>query len=547
MEITWIQCVLIGIWTGVCLTGMLMGTYLTRCLVMAAGVGVILGDIETGLAMGAVGELAFLGFGVSSGGSVPPNPAGPGIIGAIIAITMKDQGVDTGAALAYSIPFAVLIQFCITGIYTLSTGFAQKAEEAVEQGRYGRFRLLANGTILMFVALGFAVGFAAAFQVEGLERLISAIPQWLTDGLGAAGKMLPAVGFAVILNVMAGVDVGPFALLGYVAAAFLGMPVIGIALVAAVFAWMEYNRERRIGARAKSSGTLETETVDSQAGKRSDGVPSGLSHALGLRPLPEPELRRLSRRTALKAYFLQNGYNYGNYEGLAYGSIMFPAIRKLFPEERDLRRELKGSLGYCSVNPNFLPILTSLHLVTLNHGISTEESRDVRLALMGPLAGIGDSLVQFCFAPVFSTIGAAMAAEGLMAGPVVFLLGMNALLLGLKLSNEALGFRLGISLIQRMEAGLEPISRAARMVGTGVIAGLAVTSVDIQTSLVISRGGEEVFALQEFLDTLLPGCLPVLYTGLLFWLLRKRRWSMYRLVGLTAVLGIGLKALGVLA
>ena len=48
-----------------------MGTYLTRCLVMAAGVGVILGDVKTGLLMGATGELAFLGFGVSSGGSVP--------------------------------------------------------------------------------------------------------------------------------------------------------------------------------------------------------------------------------------------------------------------------------------------------------------------------------------------------------------------------------------------------------------------------------------------------------------------------------------------
>ena len=101
MELSLIQCVLIGVWTGICLTGMLTGTYLTRCLVMAGGVGVILGDLETGLMMGAVGELAFLGFGVSSGGSVPPNPIGPGIIGAIIAITMKESGVDVDAALAY--------------------------------------------------------------------------------------------------------------------------------------------------------------------------------------------------------------------------------------------------------------------------------------------------------------------------------------------------------------------------------------------------------------------------------------------------------------
>ena len=50
---------------------------------MATGVGLILGDLPTGLAMGAVGELAFMGFGVSQGGSVPPNPMGPGIIGSL--------------------------------------------------------------------------------------------------------------------------------------------------------------------------------------------------------------------------------------------------------------------------------------------------------------------------------------------------------------------------------------------------------------------------------------------------------------------------------
>ena len=68
MEISIFQCVLIGLWSGFCLAGMLFGIYTNRCLVMATGVGLILGDLPTGLAMGAVGELAFMGFGVSQGG-----------------------------------------------------------------------------------------------------------------------------------------------------------------------------------------------------------------------------------------------------------------------------------------------------------------------------------------------------------------------------------------------------------------------------------------------------------------------------------------------
>lgn len=522
MEITFVQCILIGVWTAFCMTGMLMGTYLTRCLVMAAGVGVILGDVKTGLLMGATGELAFLGFGVSSGGSVPPNPAGPGIIGAILAITMKNQGMDAQAALAYSIPFAILIQFVITGIYTVATGLVPKAEEAVEQGNYKKFHLAANSTILMFLTAGFLIGFVAASQNRNLETLIQMIPTWLTEGLGTAGKMLPAVGFAVILSVMMTPDIGLFAVLGYVLAAYLNSPVIVnflIALGAAVFATFFWKKKK--GDDGTGKRPSETEFV-----KRESQYPERI---------PQKELRRISRKTALKAYFLQNGYNYGNYEGLAYAEILYPALKRMCKNDRELRQELKDSLGYCSINPNFLPILTSFHLVAFNKGMSAKATNDIRLALMGPLAGIGDSLVQFCFAPVFSTIGAEMAQKGMIAGPIVFLLGMNSLILGLKLLNEELGFRLSTSLADKMKGSLLPVSRAARMVGASIIAGLVVTSVKIELA---------AFPFQEMADVIFPGGEAVILTGLLFYFIKIRKWNMYRLVGVVLTAGVILKTMG---
>lgn len=543
---------MIGIWTSICITGMLTGTYLTRCLVMAAGVGVILGDIRTGLLMGAAGEMAFLGFGVSSGGSVPPNPVGPGIIGTIIAVVMKEKGIDTGAALAYSFPFAVLIQFLITGIYTAATGLASQAGYAVEKGQYGRFRLLANSTLIMFLLAGFVIGFFAAFHVEGMERLIAAIPAWLTKGLGTAGKMLPAVGFAVILNVMVRRDVIPFLITGYVLAAYLKLPVMAVALAATAIAWLLFEAEDKIRIREgdrRKDVRLWGNTPDGEDPEGAEAE-AGFAQKGTDTPYPvlsEKELRLISRKTALRAYFLQNGYNYGNYEGLSYANLLFPALRRVCPDEGTFRRELKESMGYCSVNPNFLPILTSIHLVTMNQGISGKESRDIRVALMGPLAGIGDSLVQFCFAPVFSTIGAAMAGQGMIEGPIVFLLGMNGLLLGLKLFSENLGYSLGVSLSGRLRDRLDSLSGAARSIGTAVIAGLAVSCVDIKMTLAFGKGGQNVLDMQGFLDLLLPGALPAAYTGLLFYLIRAKGWSMYRLVGLTLGIGILLQAAGVLA
>lgn len=551
MELTLSQCVLTGLWTGLCITGMLTGTYLTRCLVMAAGAGIILGDVETGLLMGAVGELAFLGFGVSSGGSVPPNPVGPGIIGTVIAITMKEQGVDTGTALAYSFPFAVLIQFLITGIYTVATGILPWAERAVEQGNYRRFRLLSHSTFIMFAAVGFFIGFIACYQTKNLEILISAIPSWLTEGLKTAGNLLPAVGFAVILNAMAGREAAPFVLIGYILSAYLHVPVIGIALSAGVIVWL-----RMIPLGGKSGAGAYTETaehpeehVTGAVGRIWQKPPEAdtLTASGEGFSVSEKELRRISKRTALRAYLLQNGYNYGNYEGLAYANIMFPALKRLCKNDEELRRELKDSLGYCSVNPNFLPILTSFQIVAFRQGIPAKDTRDIRLALMGPLAGIGDSMVQFCFAPVFSTIGASMAAEGMMAGPAVFLLGMNLILLGLKLFNEALGYRLSMSFTDRLKDMLAPVSQGARMIGSAVIAGLTVECIRIQAAMEFSREGQTVFVLQDFLDTLLPGVLPALFTGFLFYLLRVKKWSIYRLIGITLGIGICLKLAGILA
>lgn len=222
---------------------MLLGIYTNRCLVLAFGVGVILGDIPTALEVGAVGELAFMGFGVGAGGTVPPNPIGPGIVGTLLAITTPN--VDAESALALSIPFAVAIQFLQTAIYTLASGNQESAKRALQKGKLGSYRFFCNFTIMLFAIFGFILGFMAAFAMPALNVVISAIPAWLTTGLSVAGGMLPAIGFAMIMSVMLSKEFVPFALLGYICAAYLDMPVIGIALVGLVFALKRYNEAKR--------------------------------------------------------------------------------------------------------------------------------------------------------------------------------------------------------------------------------------------------------------------------------------------------------------
>lgn len=240
MAISLGQSILIGLWAGFCVVGQLWGIYTNRSLVLSLGVGAILGDIPTALAMGAVSEIAFMGFGVGAGGTVPPNQLGPGIVGTLMAITMKDAGMDPGTALALSFPFAVAFQFLITLAYTVLSGTSSVASKAVKEGKFNKFKVISNVTILAFFIIGFTVGFGSSISMKGVEKFVTLIPEWLVNGLSVAGGMLPAVGFGMILNVMSEKEYIPFVLLGYVCVAYFELPVMGIAFVALIFALYDY-------------------------------------------------------------------------------------------------------------------------------------------------------------------------------------------------------------------------------------------------------------------------------------------------------------------
>ncbi len=244
-DVTIMQGILIGIWSGFALAGQLFGIYTNRAIILSFGVGVILGDIPTALAIGGMSELAFMGFGVGPGGSVPPNPLGPGIVGTLMAITMKDQGVDVAQAFALSYPFAIAFQFVITATYTFVAGIPDKVKKAINENNFRKYKLLASSSIYAFFIVGFAIGLIASASTDLLSLLVSYIPNWLMTGLTVAGGMLPAIGFALILSMMLKVEYIGYALIGYVLVSYFSTPVMGIAIVASAFAAMDLSKKTR--------------------------------------------------------------------------------------------------------------------------------------------------------------------------------------------------------------------------------------------------------------------------------------------------------------
>lgn len=253
MHLTMLQIVLIGLWTGICWTGMLLGTYTFRSIILATGVGVILGDIQTGLAVGAISELAFMGFGVGAGGTVPPSPLGPGIVGALIAITTKTSPV---VAFTLSIPFAIAFQFLQTALYVVMSGIAEAAKRAIQEGKFAKFRLYSNSTFILFFVCGTILGMLCAGASSTVKVLVDALPPLIIHSLKLAGNLLPAIGFATILSVMTKKELMPYMIIGYVAIAYLELPIMAVAFIGLVAA-MFYFFKKDTNVKKEDAGEFE--------------------------------------------------------------------------------------------------------------------------------------------------------------------------------------------------------------------------------------------------------------------------------------------------
>ena len=230
--------------------------------------------------------------------------------------------------------------------------------------------------------------------------------------------------------------------------------------------------------------------------------------------------------------------------------MLYPGLRKIYDDDDQLRDALKENVEFFNTNPSMVPFIGNLHLAMLDGGANAKEVKSIKMALMGPMAGIGDSLSQFCLAPLFATIGALLAQDGLILGPAIFFLGMNITLLIIKLLMGNWGHKLGASIIEKLSSYMEQISTIAGMIGVTVISGLAVNFVKISTKLQyvaqVSETEEKIISLQEMLDAMLPNMLAVLYTGLMFYLIKKKKWSTYKLVIFTIIVGILLSVIGIL-
>ena len=235
--------------------------YWFRPIVAAFFTGIVLGDVQLGIACGAVSELAYLGL-TMVGGNVPPDPLFAGVMTVVIAYT---TGQSAEAALGLSYPFALLAQAVGILFYTVYSfvperldGYAKAADER------GFARFLISTAIVKSLVFALLL-FLCTYALQGpIQSFVSAFPTWVIHGFEVAGGVLPAVGLGMLLITMLKKETYPYLFLGFLMATFLVMPnVLPVAIAGADIAAINYAYEKRMDGASKSASMSAAEGAES--------------------------------------------------------------------------------------------------------------------------------------------------------------------------------------------------------------------------------------------------------------------------------------------
>lgn len=275
-----------------------------------------------------------------------------------------------------------------------------------------------------------------------------------------------------------------------------------------------------------------------------------------------PPTVRLERRDLLASFWryfwsFQISWNYERMQALGFAYAMEPVLRKLFPNEADYEEALNRHLVFFNTNPVVGAPLIIGSAIAMEEAGAPASAEGVKIALMGPLAGVGDTIVWALYNSIIFTIGASLALQQNILGPLFVIFMVAVPYTVARYWQFMWAYAQGRTLATSLASGvLERITEGATILGLIVIGGFIpsivhlVTKWDYQQSVNVIKpeGGTtsvtNTVAVQTQLDAILPFMLPVLLTGVVYWLLKRYNMNPLWAIAFVFVIGIVLGWLG---
>ena len=262
----------------------------------------------------------------------------------------------------------------------------------------------------------------------------------------------------------------------------------------------------------------------------------------------------------IRSNLLQGSWNFERMQALGYCFGIVPAIRRLYPEGSQERKDaIKRHLEFYNTQPFVTAPILGVNLAMEEqraNGAPIDDAaiNGIKVGLMGPLAGVGDPIFWGTARPVFAALGAGIAQSGSLLGPILFFVLFNAVRLFVRYWGIQYGYRKGLEVVSDMGGGaLQKITEAASILGLFIMGALVNKWTHINIPYVISeittRDGAVVTTqtttVQNVLANLMPGLPALGMTFLCMYLLRKgvnALWLIFGIFGI-GILGYWLKIL----
>jgi PTS system mannose-specific IID component len=275
-------------------------------------------------------------------------------------------------------------------------------------------------------------------------------------------------------------------------------------------------------------------------------------------PAEARKVVELDRATVTSAMWrhlitLQWSWNYERMQALGYAYSMLPIINKIYKTKEERIAAMKRHLVFYNTNPQVGSPQIFGATVALEAQREAEVVDSLKVGLMGPLAGIGDTVQAILFRPIVAVIAASLALAGSVFGPLImFLSGIGWTLLMIPLFW--FGYKRGIGVAQDVSEGgiVARITDVATVAGMIVIGGFipsilgkVITPITYKsTQTVQGKAATVTDAVQTTLDKILPYMIPVALVALAYVLLTRFKLSPVWVLIILAVIGFAFGAFG---
>lgn len=257
-------------------------------------------------------------------------------------------------------------------------------------------------------------------------------------------------------------------------------------------------------------------------------------------------------RVAIRSLGMEWDWNYERQMNMAFCYSMLPVIKKLYPTKEEQTEAMQRHLEFFNATPHLSTLILGITAAMEEQNANdpefeTESINNVKVSLMGPLAGIGDSFIWGTLRIIATGVGVSLAAQGNILGPLLFLLLFNIPAQGLRFYLMHAGYKLGSGFLAKVqESGLmEILTYGASVLGLMVIGGMTAENVAITVPLVIGSG-ETATTLGDICNTIMPGLLPLAFTLLMYWLVSKKNVKTTTLLVALVVVGLAGSFFGIL-